>query len=135
MALTLNRGDDLGEGDVSKIADDIHLLLRVTEKDVEREGRFASVMVRAGLLLDALDVSTAIERALRIRIWNECKARGLHDGPAYRHVEEAISAIYASALEARQGTDPERGRIGVADNIATDEVRDAHPSIEGSSHE
>ena len=40
----------------------------------------------------------ALERALRIRIWNECKERGMRDEDAYKRINAEIEGIKTEAL-------------------------------------
>jgi hypothetical protein len=40
----------------------------------------------------------ALERALRIRIWNECKERGMRDADAYKRIEAEIAGVKTESL-------------------------------------
>ena len=42
----------------------------------------------------------ALERALRVRIWNECKDRGMRDDDAYRRINREIEAVKTDARAA-----------------------------------
>ncbi len=50
----------------------------------------------------------ALDRAVRLRVWNECKAQGLRDDDAYSRIQSAIAAI---ATEARRAATVEQGAV------------------------
>ena len=55
--------------------------------------------------LDELDLRAeheALERALRIRIWNECKSVRMKDGDAYARINREIEAIKTDARASKQ---------------------------------
>jgi hypothetical protein len=49
--------------------------------------------VRADKLESLSERICELERALRIRIWNECKSAGMRDADAYKRINEEIAAL------------------------------------------
>lgn len=58
------------------------------------------------------------ERALRIRIWNECKRSGQRDAMAYRIINDTIAGLKASAAQAIEARRAETGTGSVEDESA-----------------
>jgi hypothetical protein len=58
---------------------------------------------RAKPLIPDAVLATAFERALRICIWNECKASNMVDAAAYRIIEQRIEAVRTNAIAEWRG--------------------------------
>lgn len=97
--------------------------------------RFYNLDKRAGSCLKcaieiALANSLEYERALRIKLWNEGKGRGLSDRAAMEHVAEGIAAAHAQAIEARRA---ETGTGSVHESAVEDAPEPRQPNQERQS--